>query len=495
MDNKFLSELPKASRVVLTGLLDLARERPEVGRALRELHDWFGRELNMASSVRGNDSNGHATGNGHIGQKMVSVTGDRRVVQVVDGHAEARRTRENHDVDLERVAERSACKAAAYARAVETGSGPETVAAVRASLQPFAEDIPAGLLAVIGGEASMPSERGLDVLAACYGNVSLAAGIVLHLRNGGYLDGAPPTELLYLLAEAQSALLSVLVGAEVYADSDQHDLFLWLKGQTTRHRIYVDRHMRLDDPAECCASEELATRLRKLDLTLEQERAAADEEQRLIGKLRFHCGKVCASEVFEGDDWETLLSVASEWRRSGHPAGAGAAVLSALESHLPPDLELPVDLDRLMHAEHGNGSAGEAVAAERWRSREDLLQRATELLAGRTVALFARRERGPSKAALEQEFRLSALHWVELGEEDTVEALLEQEIVRPEVNLVLIAMRLPGPLYELFKDLCIRHKKPFVRLPNGYGPGQVAQQVLRQIGRRLRPVEVEVSHN
>ena len=117
------------------------------------------------------------------------------------------------------------------------------------------------------------------------------------------------------------------------------------------------------------------------------------------------------------------------------------------------------------------------------------------MLAGRTVALFARQERAPSKEALEQEFRLAALHWIELGEDEGVEELLEREIVRPEVNLVLIAMRLPGPLYDVFKDLCIKHKKPFVRLPNGYGPGQVAQQVLRQIGRRLKPVEAEVSHS
>ncbi|MFT5049312.1 MAG: hypothetical protein ACI8QZ_000704 [Chlamydiales bacterium] len=496
MENKFPSELPEASRIVAEGLLELAATRPELARAMRDMHRWFGRELDKADvSGNGHSSNGRTAGNERLGQKVLSMSGERRVVHLVEDHSDARRQRETQDVNLERVAERSACKATAYELAAKSDPSSERASAVRESLQPFAEDVPAGLLGVLSGEAAMPKDRGLAVLSACYGNVSLAAGIVLHLRNAGHLDGAPPTELLYLLAEAQSALLCVLVGAEVYADSDQHDLFLWLKGQTTRHRIYVDRHMRLDDPAECCASEDLAERLRKLDRTLERERTVADEQQRLLGKLRFHCGKVCSAESFEGADWETLLQVATDWCRAGYSVGNAAAVLSPLEAILPPDLALPADLEQLVHASPESGSAGEASAAERWRSREDLLQRARELLAGRTVALFARREREPSKAALEEEFSLAALHWIELHEDETVEQALEQEIVRPEVNLVLIAMRLPAPLYDFFKDLCIKHKKPFVRLPNGYGPGQVAQQVLRQIGRRLRPVEAEISQS
>ena len=56
---------------------------------------------------------------------------------------------------------------------------------------------------------------------------------------------------------------------------------------------------------------------------------------------------------------------------------------------------------------------------------------------------------------------------------------------------VLLAIRFASHSFGDARTFCDRHGKPFVRLPAGYGPNQVARQILDQAGDRLaeaRPV-------
>ena len=116
----------------------------------------------------------------------------------------------------------------------------------------------------------------------------------------------------------------------------------------------------------------------------------------------------------------------------------------------------------------------------------ELLERARELLRGRRVLLFARPEEPEVGDQLAEALELEELRWVPLDETGEVETRLREEIDEEGVSLVLIALRLQVPDYALFKELCIERSRPFVRLPSGCGPQQVAHQVLRQVGRRLR---------
>ena len=89
--------------------------------------------------------------------------------------------------------------------------------------------------------------------------------------------------------------------------------------------------------------------------------------------------------------------------------------------------------------------------------------------------------REPLAAAL----HLTQIHWVELPTEEPLETLA-REIAGDDVDLVLIAERLPEDQYAEFKRLCLVSGRPFVRLPDGLEPDRVAHQVLRQVGWRLR---------
>jgi hypothetical protein len=92
----------------------------------------------------------------------------------------------------------------------------------------------------------------------------------------GALSPVPAPDLLFLLAESQSSLLTALAHCDLRGDSDQRDLFLWLKEQTTRHRVYVDRHMRLDDPADSTKAAELMDRLEQTAKSIRAKSGAGD---------------------------------------------------------------------------------------------------------------------------------------------------------------------------------------------------------------------------
>jgi hypothetical protein len=59
-------------------------------------------------------------------------------------------------------------------------------------------------------------------------------------------------------------------------------------------------------------------------------------------------------------------------------------------------------------------------------------------------------------------------------------------IARPEVCLVLLAIRWASHNLSEVSIFCERYNKPLVRLPAGYNVSQIAHQVLQQAGERLR---------
>ena len=80
---------------------------------------------------------------------------------------------------------------------------------------------------------------------------------------------------------------------------------------------------------------------------------------------------------------------------------------------------------------------------------------------------------------------LRELNWVATRSTESLD-IFEPYVVRPDVVLVLLAIRWTSHSYGEVRQFCERCGKPLVRLPGGYGPNQVAFQVLQQCGDRLR---------
>ena len=90
-----------------------------------------------------------------------------------------------------------------------------------------------------------------------------------------------------------------------------------------------------------------------------------------------------------------------------------------------------------------------------------------------------------SSDALIDSFGLKELVWIETREHQT-HTVFEPHVARPDVALVLLAIRWSSHSFGEVKEYCDKYAKPLVHLPAGYNPNQVAFHILNQVGERLR---------
>jgi len=510
-----------AGDVLLRALLRLAREREDVRVALTTVQGWLAREL--GDLVEGAPAPASGDSPSGADRPPTADTGVRLPLRVITPHTQAR-TGGTHDapdhrglgpreeskrparrVELPLVVRRARWKAAACRMALDlsevAGAGPEREDLLRleADLRRRREGLEECPTWMLDPSRDGAGRGSLNDAAACYETLALVAEGLVELENAGKLTPTPPAELLQLLAETQSALLAAVHACDQRGDSDQRDLFLWLKDQTIRHRIYVDRHMRLDDPADPARSQERAQRFRELSDRLLRGHNRRQFRGQLLNKIRFHVGKVREAEeagdhADNGDhDWESVGLAADEWLRLGLPAEDAdlLALLRPLAEEFAATRTLPGPLTRLLHK--GKAPAPAPQLADSRASHDDAagnlrpapLERVAELLEGKRAVIFVRGEDIVMREPLSAALHLTQIRWVELPIEDPLETV-EREIGAEDVDLVLIAERLPEQEYAEFKRLCLESGRPFVRLPAGLAPDQVAHQVLRQVGWRLR---------
>jgi hypothetical protein len=465
----------QAGQVLLTTLIQQAREHDEVRRALKDIVDFVGAEAGQGSN-----------GNGRLQQKLVTPGPDRRVVPVRDGQPPRR---EPDDDSLKLVRKRASWKADACRWAVErrelakdADGNAKAISKRDEELRSAREPLEDCFAWMLDPYRRLPGDKRMQQIAACYDNLALAADCTLKLVEAGGLEPTPPADVLYPIAECQSALLSALEAAELRGDSDQRDLFDWLKAQTLRHRIYVDRHMKLDDPADFTGSEGLAARMRSVTQEILDRQQSHRQHDKLLSKLRYHLEKWVETDGTSQHDLDSIELVMGEWLKKGYSLTDGElrSVLSSIAEHLPDGRDLPECVQRAIEA------SGASNGSSNGRKKPQMVLRATELLRDRAVALYAGAPRPQPKQALEGTLELRELHWTEYKSEQAIESL--EEHLDAGVDLILVALRLSPTLTQTFKDRCAAAEVPLVWLPSGYGPGQVAHQVVRQVGAQLQPL-------
>lgn len=470
----------RALEVLLTALEDQAARSEDVRAALSEVQAWLGRVL----------PNGDPPG---LREEVLVPAPDRRSLAQSATTAAAEESgpgaRAEPVSDLDLVARRARWKADAvsFARERRAATGdaesPERVEfqAREAGLRERAAQLRDCATWWIDTPRRLPTDDELSEISSCYALLSRAAEVVHELEELGALDPAPPSELLYVLAEIQSALLASLAPTDQRQDDDQRDLFGWLKAQTTRHRIYVDRHMRLDDPAETGRTEERAARLERIRDALIDRHHQRRGRQRILGKVRYHMQKAQESGAACEQDHDAIEGAAREWCELGLAPGDPTLQKLAAEFHrLHGEGRVPgTFLARVLDAE--------APQVKRpIVPRLDALEVLPAMLAGRTAVLFADAVAPDGGEALRRALGLTELRWVVLPEEPEVEARIAAEISAGDPGLILLGRRLEPDAYASFKQLCLDTQRPFVRLVQGYEPSRVAHQILRQIGWRLR---------
>jgi hypothetical protein len=324
--------------------------------------------------------------------------------------------------------------------------------------------------------AGTPDITLLDHVGGCFETV--AEGLLLvrdAQEHRGGLELALP-----LLAEAQSALRRSLGRLKAQEDPDQAEVYERVRDAAARHRFFLKRFMRTDDLADPAGWPGLLARIERVGSRPQSERQTI-----LLERLRTLCAPT-EVERAEGS-WQVIFIVLEELIGEGTPPSSREVRelllpllddLLQLEDMPPGSLLVLLEIDRFL--------ATRATPATPVTSQEHVAsaREAARLLSGRSIVLIGGLRRPEAQRSLTSALGLAELVWVETREHQSI-AAFEPIIARPEVALVLLAIRWSSHSFGDVKRYCDRHGKPLVRLPGGYGPNQVAAQILAQSSGQL----------
>jgi hypothetical protein len=309
---------------------------------------------------------------------------------------------------------------------------------------------------------------------------TLAAAIELVDEAGPGTRRRRLEQALPLMAEAQSAVRAAAKALNLGEEPEQARAFDWLKTTAARQRVYLHRFMRVDDPADPARSSAL----------LAQILAASSRERAPRPGAGLDSARARADRISAGlggdEDWRILAQAVDRIVSDGVPPSHRDLrdLLLPLADDLPDRDDLPSgfrlalrEVDRYLSTRPAAGSAGD-------RAPTPEVTAARRLLAGKSAVLIGGARRRDAERELKDALGLAELFWVETKEHQSV-LTFAPAVSRPEVAVVLLAIRWSSHGFGDVKQFCDKHHKPLVRLPGGYSPNQVAAQVVAQCAARL----------
>lgn len=379
--------------------------------------------------------------------------------------------------DLDALARRCEIKARAAQHAIDRASGDG------GAWHQAAADL-LKRYAAAGGESLWPLElreesvARVDALRQAFANVGAAAQVVSLARTpveGEPLAdaGDPAFGIAQLFAEAQSALRVAAQECDEWRDAEQDTAFRWLRAVTESERIFLPRFMRLDDPADPALGADLSARIAAAKLRLEQIRSGRTAGTRLRRKLQYHIKQLTERGSSE-HDWSKVAACVAELREAGATASSLRAMLAPL---------------------HGLASDAPAALAEWWespasleeppaaqRSHSPAVLRAREALRGKRMVVLGGERRQETVDRYLEAFELAEVEWVSLTEHAS-SAPLRAPIFKPGTAVLLLLIKLAGHLHiDDARRWAREAGVPWINLPAGYSPEQVAVAVAEQAG-------------
>lgn len=326
--------------------------------------------------------------------------------------------------------------------------------------------------------SASPDVTPLDQVGGCF--EALAEALLLvgeaQSRRGG------PEMALPLLAEAQSAVRRSLRRIEMPDDPEQLAAYEGVRDAAARHHVFLRRFLRADDLADPAGWPGL---LARIEARAAGGRTHSPRQATLLDDLRALCGAV-EGERTEAS-WRAVVSAVEDLVGEGLPPSSREIreLLLPLLDELPePETPSPGfrrvlrEIDRYLSTRPTSPTHATA------RGPAGAVQEAARLLSGRSVVLIGGLRHAGAQQALKLALGLTELVWVETREHQPIRAF-ERVIARPEVALVLLAIRWSSHSFGDVREFCDRHGKPLVRLPGGYSPNQVAAQIVAQSSGRL----------
>lgn len=333
-----------------------------------------------------------------------------------------------------------------------------------------------------------PSDlRFYEEVAVCFEAVADALAVLKQIQDEPDLHQSQFEHSLDLLAEAQSALRVAIAEIDGPNDTDQSQVFNWLKATANENQIFIQRYMRADDPADPSQWADLSSRIEAVDSSIQETRRRAKQRRKLLGKIRHKLSLIASDPDGALDHWRLLASAVDELVNDGMPPSnceLRELLVPAIDN-LPEFPEVPRgfqlvlrEIDRFM----ATCSPSEAASITQPTPE---VREVARLLDGRSMVLIGGDRRPGSHQALKDAFGLRELIWIETREHQSIDGF-EPYVARPDVAVVVLAIRWSSHSFGEVRDFCDRHGKPLVRLPGGYNPNQVAAQIMSQCSERLR---------
>ena len=227
-------------------------------------------------------------------------------------------------------------------------------------------------------------------------------------------------------------------------------------------------------------------RLHEIDNALQVTVKRQKDRNRLLGKVRHKASVLRSAEGDTTADWRILIDTVDELVKGGLPPSSRdlREMLQTIIDDMPELGELPKNFD-LVQREIDRclaTSSFHEMLAPRELTAE--VQQVARLLQGRQMVLIGGDRRPAAYQQLKSAFALDELIWVEVKPHQPL-ASLETPVGRPEVAVVILAIRWCSHSHKEVEKTCDQFGKPFVLLPGGYGVNQVAARILFQCGERL----------
>lgn len=328
--------------------------------------------------------------------------------------------------------------------------------------------------------------REFETLAGCYDAVADAIELICAIEQSSDRQSAEFERALDLLAEAQSALRCIVIAIGGTKDAEQERVFQWLKSVTSTQQIFIQRHMRIDDPARPENWSELRDRIAEVDARVEDNRQRRKHRQKLLNKVR-HKASLIAQEPDPGrHDWEPIVSAVEQLLQDGLPPSnidLRDALLVAAD-WFPPVTGVPAGFARVVSEVDRYLADNVPLESENCETPIPEVQAACRLLAGRSLMIIGGVRRPASARAIEQALQLREVIWPATREHQSIDSF-EADIARDDVAVVVLAIRWSSHAFGEVRAFCERYGKPLVRLPAGYSPNQIATHIMQQCSDRL----------
>ena len=293
--------------------------------------------------------------------------------------------------------------------------------------------------------------------------------------------------ILYAVAEAQAMMWAGLLDVHRRVDNDQVHLFVHVREEARQAQIYINRYLKKEDRVSADNWPDLLNRVGVLKEQLADARGKARMREKGLNSLKYKLRKMGESPA-EAREWPRVLELLEEVVAAGVPpsnADIRELLLPVLDT-LPEDQEPGPNAERVFCAVNEYLATRPAPAVEEdGEAISPEVQAVSELLRGYEAVLIGGVERTTARRAIERTFGLSELNWISTRPHESV-TIFEPAVSRPDVAVVLLAIRWASHSYGDVKEYCEKYGKPMVYLTGGYNPNQIAHQILSQVGDRLR---------